>query len=152
MYQKCNASAIVGIDAVRVDVESNITPGLGMFLVGLPDSAVRESQERIRSAFINSDYKMPGKKVVVNLAPADLRKEGSALDLPIAIAILAASEQISADLLEEFVIMGELSLDGSVKGIKGALPMAVTLMMMSEAEAVVSPPTRATPNSAEALR
>ena len=67
MYQKCNASAIVGIDAVRVDVESNITPGLGMFLVGLPDSAVRESQERIRSAFINSDYKMPGKKVVVNL-------------------------------------------------------------------------------------
>lgn len=125
MYQKCNASAIVGIDAVRVDVESNITPGLGMFLVGLPDSAVRESQERIRSAFANSDYKMPGKKVVVNLAPADLRKEGSALDLPIAIAILAASEQISADLLEHFVIMGELSLDGSVKGIKGALPMAV---------------------------
>lgn len=125
MYKKCNASAIVGIDAVRVDVESNITPGLGMFLVGLPDSAVRESQERIRSAFINSEYKMPGKKVVVNLAPADLRKEGSALDLPIAIAILAASEQISADLLEEFVIMGELSLDGSVKGIKGALPMAV---------------------------
>ncbi len=125
MYRKCNASAIVGIDAVRVDVESNITPGLGMFLVGLPDSAVRESQERIRSAFINSEYKMPGKKVVVNLAPADLRKEGSALDLPIAIAILAASEQISADLLEEFVIMGELSLDGSVKAIKGALPMAV---------------------------
>lgn len=124
MYKKCNASAIIGIDAVRVDVESNITPGLGMFLVGLPDSAVRESQERIRSAFINSEFKMPGKKVVVNLAPADLRKEGSALDLPIAIAILAASEQISADLLEHFVIMGELSLDGSVKGIKGALPMA----------------------------
>ncbi len=125
MFKRCYASAIVGINAVKVDVETNITPGLGMFLVGLPDNAVRESQERIRSAFINSELKMPGKKVVVNLAPADLRKEGSALDLPIALAILAASEQIADSKLEEYVIMGELSLDGSVKGIKGALPIAI---------------------------
>ncbi|MBR2061597.1 MAG: YifB family Mg chelatase-like AAA ATPase [Tidjanibacter sp.] len=124
MFVRCNASAIVGIDAVRVEVEANVTPGMGMFLVGLPDNAVRESQERIRSAFVNSDLKMPGKKIVVNLAPADLKKEGSALDLPIAIAILAGSEQISDTLLGQFVIMGELSLDGSVKSIKGALPMA----------------------------
>jgi len=79
MFTKCYASALVGIEAMTVEVEVNITPGLGMFLVGLPDNAVRESQERIRSAFDNSGLKMPGKKVVVNLAPADVRKEGSSL-------------------------------------------------------------------------
>lgn len=126
MFTKCYASAIIGIDAMTVEVEVNITPGLGMFLVGLPDNAVRESQERIRSAFDNSNMRMPGKKVVVNLAPADLRKEGSALDLTIAVAILAATGQISSDKLADYIIMGELSLDGTVKPIKGALPIAVS--------------------------
>lgn len=125
MFAKCYASALVGIDAMTVEVEINITPGLGMFLVGLPDNAVRESQERIRSAFDNSGLRMPGKKVVVNLAPADIRKEGSSLDLTIAIAILAATEQVSAERLHRYIIMGELSLDGTIKPIKGTLPIAV---------------------------
>lgn len=125
MFTKCYASALAGIDALIVEVEVNISPGLGMFLVGLPDNAVRESQERIRSAFDNSGLRMPGKKVVVNLAPADIRKEGSSLDLTIATAILAATEQVAADKLGRYVIMGELSLDGTVKPIKGALPIAV---------------------------
>ena len=125
MFTKCYASALVGIEAMTVEVEVNITPGLGMFLVGLPDNAVRESQERIRSAFDNSGLKMPGKKVVVNLAPADVRKEGSSLDLTIAVAILAAAGQVAPDRLGGYIIMGELSLDGTVKPIRGALPIAV---------------------------
>lgn len=125
MFTKCYASTVVGINAMTVEVEVNITPGLGMFLVGLPDNAVRESQERIRSAFDNSNMRMPGKKVVVNLAPADVRKEGSALDLTIAVAILAATDQIASERLGDYVIMGELSLDGTVKPIKGALPIAI---------------------------
>ena len=125
MFTKCYASALVGIEAMTVEVEVNITPGLGMFLVGLPDNAVRESQERIRSAFDNSGLKMPGKKVVVNLAPADVRKEGSSLDLTIAVAILAAAGQVAPDRLGSYIIMGELSLDGTVKPIRGALPIAV---------------------------
>lgn len=128
MFTKCYASAVIGIDAMTVEVEVNITPGLGMFLVGLPDNAVRESQERIRSAFDNSGLRMPGKKVVVNLAPADIRKEGSALDLTIATAILAATEQISPERLNEYIIMGELSLDGTVKPIKGTLPIAISAL------------------------
>lgn len=126
MFTKCYASAITGIDAMTVEVEVNISPGIGMFLVGLPDSAVRESQERIRSAFENSGLRMPGKKVVVNLAPADIKKEGSALDLAIATAILAATEQVNGDKLSKYVIMGELSLDGTVKPVKGALPIAIS--------------------------
>ncbi len=128
MFTKCYASSIVGIEAMTVEVEVNISPGLGMFLVGLPDSAVRESQERIRSAFENSALKMPGKKVVVNLAPADIKKEGSALDLTIATAILAATGQVNSDSLADYIIMGELSLDGTVKPIKGALPIAINAL------------------------
>ncbi len=128
MFTKCYASSIVGIEAMTVEVEVNISPGLGMFLVGLPDNAVRESQERIRSAFENSSLKMPGKKVVVNLAPADIKKEGSALDLTIATAILAATGQVNGDLLGGYIIMGELSLDGTVKPIKGALPIAINAL------------------------
>ena len=93
MFVKSYCSSISGIEAVTVAVEVNITAGIGMYLVGLPDNAVRESQERIRAAFENCEYKMSGKKVVVNLSPADLRKEGSAYDLPIAVAMLAASGQ-----------------------------------------------------------
>ena len=115
----------MGINALTVEVEVNVSPGIGMYLVGLPDNAVKESQERIRSAFENSGLRMVGKKMVVNLAPADLKKEGSALDLPIAIAILAATEQIPSEELAGWVIAGELSLDGSIKPIRGALPMAI---------------------------
>lgn len=125
MFTRTYAATLIGIDALIVEAEANITPGLSMFLVGLPDNAVRESQERIRSAFDNSGLRMPGKKVVVNLAPADIRKEGSALDLTIATAILAATEQVSSERLNSYLIMGELSLDGSVRPIRGALPIAV---------------------------
>lgn len=125
MFTRTYAATLIGIDALIVETEANITPGLGMFLVGLPDNAVRESQERIRSAFANSGLHMPGKKVVVNLAPADIRKEGSALDLTIATAILAATEQVSSTLLDRYLIMGELSLDGGIRPIRGALPIAV---------------------------
>lgn len=125
MFVKSYASALIGIEALMVSVEVNITQGIGMYMVGLPDNAVRESQERIRAAFVNCSYRMSGKKIVVNLAPADIRKEGSAYDLPIAIAILAASEQLSDERIADFVIMGELSLDGSVLPVRGALPIAL---------------------------
>lgn len=125
MFVKSYASALIGIEALTVSVEVNITQGIGLYMVGLPDNAVRESQERIRAAFGNCSYRMSGKKIVVNLAPADIRKEGSAYDLPIAIAILAASEQLSDGRIADYVIMGELSLDGSVLPIRGALPIAL---------------------------
>lgn len=108
-----------------VTVEVSITGGgLGLFLVGLPDNAVKESEQRVRAAFENSGYRMTVRKCVVNLAPADLRKEGSGFDLPIAVAILAATEQLSAEALEDVVFVGELSLDGSIRGVKGVLPVA----------------------------
>lgn len=125
MFVKSYASALIGIEALTVSVEVNITQGIGMYMVGLPDNAVRESQERIRAAFGNCSYRMSGKKIVVNLAPADIRKEGSAYDLPIAIAILAASEQLPDERIADFVIMGELSLDGSVLPVRGTLPIAL---------------------------
>lgn len=125
MFTRVYSSAVVGINALTVEVEVNVSPGIGMYLVGLPDSAVKESQERVRSAFENSGLRMIGKKIVVNLAPADLKKEGSSLDLPIAVAILAASEQVRSEGVGSWVMAGELSLDGSVKPIKGALPMAL---------------------------
>lgn len=107
-----------------VTVEVSITGGgLGLFLVGLPDNAVRESEQRIRSAFENSGYRMTARKCVVNLAPADLRKEGSGFDLPIAVAIMAATEQLPTTALEESVFVGELSLDGTIRGVKGVLPV-----------------------------
>ena len=102
MFVKCFAGAIVGIRAVGVTVEVNVAGGgLGLYLVGLPDSAVKESEQRIRSAFENSSRRMTGKKVVVNLAPADLRKEGSGFDLPIAVGILAATEQVAPEMLAD---------------------------------------------------
>ena len=125
MFVKCHSACTLGIDAIRITVEANLSMGIGMFLVGLPDNAVRESQDRIRSAFENSGLKMTGKRLVVNLAPADIRKEGSAFDLPIAVSILAASEQIATERLDEYLIVGELSLDGSVKPVKGALSIAM---------------------------
>ncbi len=126
MFVKCFAGAIVGIRAVSVTVEVNVAGGgLGLYLVGLPDNAVKESEQRIRAAFENSSRRMTGKKVVVNLAPADLRKEGSGFDLPIAVGILAATEQVVADMLADTMFVGELSLDGGVKPVRGVLPLAV---------------------------
>ena len=126
MFVRTYAGALVGIDAVAVTVEVNITGGgLGLYLVGLPDNAVKESEQRIRAAFENSGERMSGRKVVVNLAPADLRKEGSGFDLPIAVGILAAMGRIDAEAVADTMFVGELSLDGSVKPVRGVLPLAV---------------------------
>ncbi len=126
MFVKTFAGAVVGIDAVTVTVEVNIAGGgLGLYLVGLPDNAVKESEQRIRAAFENSGEHMSGKKVVVNLAPAALRKEGAAFDLPIAVGILAAMGRIETGALADTLFAGELSLDGSVKPVRGILPVAI---------------------------
>ena len=125
MLVKTFGSALNGIEAITVTIEVNIDRGVQFFLVGLPDSAVKESQQRIESALNNTALKYPKRKITINMAPADILKEGSSYDLPIAIAILAASEQIKTDLLDKYVIMGELSLDGSINPIKGALPIAI---------------------------
>lgn len=125
MLVKTYGSAVQGVDAINITVEVNIGQGINFHMVGLPDSAVKESHHRIDAALKNNGYKIPGKKVVVNMAPADIRKEGSAYDLTIAIGILAASEQIQAENVHQYVIMGELSLDGGLQSMKGALPIAI---------------------------
>lgn len=126
MFVRTYAGAIVGIDAAAVTVEVNIAGGgLGMYLVGLPDNAVKESEQRIRAAFENSGERMSGRKVVVSLAPADLRKEGASFDLPIAVGILAAMSRVEAAEVEGTMFAGELSLDGTLKPVRGVLPMAV---------------------------
>jgi magnesium chelatase family protein len=125
MLVKTYGSAVFGINATTITVEVNISTGFMFHLVGLPDSAVKESQQRIIAALQNSNYKYPGKKIVINMAPADIRKEGSAYDLTIAVGILAASEQVNIEKLEHYIIMGELSLDGSLHPVKGALPIAI---------------------------
>lgn len=126
MFVRTYACAILGIDAVAVSVEVDIPgKGLGMYLVGLPDNAVKESEQRIRSAFGNSGERMPGRKVVVSLAPADLRKEGASFDLPIAVGILAAMSRVKPETLAGTMFAGELSLDGTLKPVRGALSMAL---------------------------
>lgn len=125
MLVKTFGSAVQGVDAITITIEVNIGQGINFHLVGLPDSAVKESHHRIDSALKNNGYKIPGKKVVINMAPADIRKEGSAYDLTIATGILAASEQLPSDEVGEYVIMGELSLDGGLQSMKGALPIAI---------------------------
>lgn len=125
MFIKTYASAVHGINAVTITVEADVTKGIKFLLVGLPDNAVKESQQRIESALRLTGYKWPKQKIVINMAPADIRKEGSSYDLPLAIAVLAASEQIKTDKLDKFVIMGELSLDGTLHPVKGVLPIAV---------------------------
>lgn len=125
MLFKTYGYAVNGIDAIKIIVETNITQGINFFMVGLPDSAVKESQQRIQAALKNIDYRMPGKQITINMAPADIRKEGSAYDLTIAIGILAASEQIKISAADDSVIMGELALNGTVRPIKGALPIAI---------------------------
>ncbi len=125
MLVKLCGSAVAGINAMPITIEVNVSTGIGFFLVGLPDNAVKESQQRIISAFGANGFRIPGRKVLVNMAPADIRKEGAAYDVPIAIGILAASEQVSTQKLGDYVIMGELSLDGTILPVRGALPMAI---------------------------
>ena len=125
MLVKVYGSAVFGVEATTITVEVNVDSGIGYHLVGLPDSAVKESSFRIAAALKNVGRNLPGKKITVNMAPADLRKEGSAYDLTFAMGILIASGQIKAENIGEYIIMGELSLDGSLQPIKGALPIAI---------------------------
>jgi len=125
MLKKVFGSAVFGVEATTVTVEVNVDKGIGYHLVGLPDNAIKESNYRIAAALQNNGFKIPGKKIIINMSPADLRKEGSAYDLTLALGILAASNQIKAEDIEDYLIMGELSLDGGLQPIKGALPIAI---------------------------
>ncbi len=125
MLIKTFGGAVYGVSAAIITIEVNIIQGASFYLVGLPDNAVKESQFRIESTFKSNNYRMPGRRVIVNMAPADLKKEGSAYDLPLAIGILSASSQILCADIEKYVIMGELSLDGTIKPFRGVLPIAI---------------------------
>jgi magnesium chelatase family protein len=122
---KTFGSAVHGVDARTITVEVNVTQGQHLYISGMPDTAVKESEHRVESSIKNAGFFMPRNKVVVNLAPADIRKEGSAYDLPVALSLLQASAQIEATDLDRYVIMGELSLDGKLRPIKGVLPIAI---------------------------
>ena len=125
MLIKVFGAAVQGIDATLINIEVNSSRGCMFYLVGLPDSAVKESHQRIISALQVNGYRMPTSNIVINMAPADIRKEGAAYDLPLAIGMLGASEVIKPDKLSRYLLMGELSLDGSLQPIKGALPIAI---------------------------
>ena len=132
MLYKTLSAAVFGIDAELVEVEVDLSPRAadsisepGVIVVGLPDMAVRESRERIRSAIINCGYQFPFMKTTINLAPADIRKEGSAFDLPIAVGILGANGELAPEVLQESLLIGELALDGRIRPVRGALPIAV---------------------------
>ena len=125
MLIKVFGAAVQGIDAYIVTIEASTSRGIKFFLVGLPDSSVKESHERIVSAFQVNGYKFPSCQIIINMAPADIRKEGAAYDLPLAIGIMAAVDEICRDRLEEYVLMGELSLDGTLQPVRGALSMAI---------------------------
>ncbi len=125
MLVKTYGAAVQGIDAVIITLEVHVTIGLDFVLVGLPDNTIKESRERIASALQVNGYRLPNKKITINMAPADIKKEGSAYDLPLAIGLLAADEKMKAGLLDQYLIMGELSLDGILQPIRGALPIAI---------------------------
>jgi len=128
LLARVHSGSLIGIDAHPVEVETDLFPGLpSIAVVGLPDSAVKESTARVKSAIINSGYPFPARRITVNLAPAGLRKEGAGFDLPIALGILAALELLSPDKLDDYMVVGELSLDGSVKPVRGALSMALAV-------------------------
>lgn len=138
MLATLDSSACLGIEAYLVRVEVDLSPGLPIFnLVGLPDTAVKESRERVTAAIKNSQFEFPPKRVTVNLAPADIKKEGAAFDLPIALGILAAAGQVKLEALQRYVINGELSLDGRVKSIKGSLSMAVAVSGTEKAGMII---------------
>ena len=128
-FSKVQSASVLGIDAYIVDVECNLATGkLPRYVtVGLPEGAVKESKERVLTAIRNTGYRYPGNKIVVNLAPADIKKEGSAFDLPIAIGILAAAGYIDHDLLADYVILGELSLDGRCRKVNGVISIAISI-------------------------
>lgn len=125
MLVKVFGAAVQGIEATLITIEVNCSKGIKFMLVGLPDASVKESHERIVSALQVNGYKFPRQQIVINMSPADIRKEGTAYDLPLAIGIMAASDSLKTDKLEDFLIMGELSLDGSILPIKGVLPIAI---------------------------
>ncbi|NNC83028.1 MAG: magnesium chelatase, partial [Flavobacteriales bacterium] len=126
MLVKTYGSALMGIHATIVTVEVNVVAkGVNFFLVGLPDSAVKEAHQRISAALKNIGYKIPIKEITINMAPADIRKEGSAYDLTLAVGILAATEQMRSDEVGDYIIMGELALDGGLRPLKGVLPIAI---------------------------
>lgn len=125
MLVKTYGSAVLGVDATTVTVEVSVAPGVNFFMVGLPDVAVKESHHRIEAALKHHGYKIPGKRIIVNMAPANIRKEGSAYDLTIAMGILAATGQVEAERIDRYMIMGEVSLDGGLQPIRGALPIAI---------------------------
>lgn len=125
MLTKVYGGAVFGVESTTITVEVNIDQGIGYHLVGLPDNAIKESSFRISAALKNNGFVLPGKKITINMAPADLRKEGSAYDLTLALGILVSSKQIQADDIDQYIIMGELSLDGGLQPIKGALPIAI---------------------------
>jgi len=127
MLSKVYSCAVIGLDGVIVEVEVDTGPGLPrMVIVGLPDTAVQESRERVRSAVMNAGFDYWRHSLTVNLAPASVRKEGPAYDLPIALGVLAATRQLPPEVLEECLVIGELSLDGTVRHVRGMLPMAAT--------------------------
>ncbi len=142
MLIKTFGGAVQGVDAVPITIEINVIPGVNTFMVGLPDSAVKESLHRIDAALKNNDYRIPGKQITINMAPADIRKEGSAYDLPLAMGILGASEQIDGSKLDQYVIMGELALDGVLRPIKGVLPIAIMARKMGF-KGIILPKTNA---------
>lgn len=125
MLVKIFGAAVQGLTATPVTIEVNASRGIKFFLVGLPDSAVKESHERIVAAIENSGYHFPSRQIIVNMAPADIRKEGAGYDLPLAIGILATDGKIKLEKLERYIFIGELSLDGSLQPIRGALPVAI---------------------------
>jgi len=128
MYSKITTSSVVGVDAETVTVETDLSPGLpSMTIVGLPDISVREARERIRAALLNSGYRFPSKRITVNLSPASSRKEGTHFDLPIAIGVMTASGDISPEEAEQYAFIGELSLDGRVTPVQGAIALAIGL-------------------------
>ncbi|BAY10404.1 Mg chelatase-related protein [Calothrix sp. NIES-2098] len=138
MLARVWSASIVGIDAIKVGVEVDVSGGLpGIVVLGLPDSAVQESKERVKATLKNAGFAFPMRKIVINLTPADLRKEGPSFDLPISVGILAASEQINADLLGDYLFLGEVSLDGSLRPVAGVLPIAATAKNMGIAGLVV---------------
>ena len=136
---KLLSAAVLGVEAYIVEVESHLDAQLPAFVtVGLPDAAVKESKERVSAAIKNSGYKLPMKKITINLAPADVRKEGSAFDLPIAVGILAASGVVPNDRLDKYLILGELSLQGTLRAIRGALNIAVMAGKQKNLDVVLS--------------
>ncbi|BAZ51172.1 Mg chelatase, subunit ChlI [Nostoc sp. NIES-4103] len=138
MLARVWSASIIGIDAVKVGVEVDVSGGLpGIVVLGLPDSAIQESKERVKATLKNAGFAFPMRKIVINLTPADLRKEGPSFDLPISVGILAASEQVNADLLGDYLFLGEVSLDGTLRPVAGVLPIAATAQKMGIAGLVV---------------